>query len=195
MYQVRNFNNCRNVTNDPSHNVDASEDFYHTVVETYILNAAIDMFMMKSLYDTPVDPNIFSGIENANLRDKREAILQASRKVVAQYVDISFTERKKDSEADGVYSYTCEVISLGLLLLEFNDGIHEGNGDRILRCWKLFFPIFKASKRKNNAIEAFELLCQYNFLFYARNGSNGAGLLISEEDVVIIYHVIYIWSI
>ena len=145
MYQLRNLINRRNVTNDPSYNVDPSEDFFLTVVEAYIVNAAMDLFQMKTISDDPVYHNIFSNIANATSNDKQEALLQACNKVVTQYVDISF--RRKESESDGVYSYTCEIISLGLLLLEFNDGIHEGDGDQILQCWKLFFPINKATKR------------------------------------------------
>ena len=68
----------------------------------------------------------------------------------------------------GVYAYTCEVISLGLLLKEFNDAIREGDGRRIHRCWKFFLPIIKACDRKNYALEAFKLLCQYHFWFTER---------------------------
>ena len=42
MYQLRNLINRQNDTNDPSHNVDASEDFFLTIVEAYILNAVSD---------------------------------------------------------------------------------------------------------------------------------------------------------
>lgn len=42
--------------------------------------------------------------------------------------------------ADSVYAYACETLTLGLLLLEFNDGIREGDGNRVLAeqlkwCW------------------------------------------------------------
>ena len=166
MYHLRNLINRRNVTSDPSHNVDPSEDFFITIVEAYILNAAMDLYQMKSLSDDPVDPSLFSNIDY-NKSEKREALLKASEKVISKFVDISL-ETKIQRTSDGIYSYTCEVISLGLLLLEFNDAVHEGDGERILRCWKFFFPIFKASKRKNYAIEAFNLLYQYYFLFTPR---------------------------
>ncbi len=39
-----------------------------------------------------------------------------------------------DTAPDGVFDYACAVLNDGLLLLEFRDAIHEGDGDRILRC-------------------------------------------------------------
>ena len=37
---------------------------------------------------------------------------------------------------DGVYTYASALLNDGLLLLEFKDAIREGDGLRILRCWK-----------------------------------------------------------
>lgn len=37
---------------------------------------------------------------------------------------------------DGILDYACAVLSDGLLMLEFRDAIHQGNGERIIRCWK-----------------------------------------------------------
>ena len=59
--------------------------------------------------------------------------------------------------------YAKEVFSLGMLYMEFHDAIKEGDGLRVLRCWKYLLLIFKASQRKNYSIEAFNFLCQYFF--------------------------------
>ncbi len=61
--------------------------------------------------------------------------------------------------------YAREVLSLGVLLMEFNNAIREGDGLRILRCWRFFLPLFKAADRTNYSIEAITLLSQYEFLF------------------------------
>jgi len=58
-------------------------------------------------------------------------------------------------------------MSLGLFLMEFTDAIREGDGERILRCWKFFMLIFRAANRKNYAIKAFKMLAQHNFFFQA----------------------------
>ena len=57
--------------------------------------------------------------------------------------------------------YGKEVLSLGLLYMEYHNAIKEGDGLRVLLCWKYLLMIFKASQRKNYSIEAFNLLCQY----------------------------------
>ena len=50
----------------------------------------------------------------------------------------------------------------------FKDAIREGDGNRVLLVWKFLFLIFKASKRKNYAIEAFTLLAQYYLILPPR---------------------------
>lgn len=55
------------------------------------------------------------------------------------------------------------MLSLGLLYIEFTDAVKEGDDERILRVWKYLLLLFKASKHKNYAIEAFSLLQQYHF--------------------------------
>jgi hypothetical protein len=76
----------------------------------------------------------------------------------------SLSDRSQTSQAvrqatpDGVFNYTSAVLSDGLLLLEFRDAIHEGDGQRILRCWKFMLLYFFSSGHKKYALEAFNLL-------------------------------------
>lgn len=69
---------------------------------------------------------------------------------------------------DLISAYSRNLLSLGMLFLEFNDGIREGDGERIIRCWRYFLPLFKLDKRTNYLIEAFILLAQNEFLFTDR---------------------------
>lgn len=64
-----------------------------------------------------------------------------------------------------MYSYSCKVLSLGLLFLEFKYAIRHGDGDCdfIVVVWKYFLLLFKASKRSNYSIEAFTL-SQYHLI-------------------------------
>ncbi len=64
-----------------------------------------------------------------------------------------------------VRAYAKELTSLGLLLMEFIDGVREGDGERILRCWRYFLPM---SGRTNYSIEAFNLLFKYEYCFTPR---------------------------
>jgi L1 cell adhesion molecule like protein len=59
---------------------------------------------------------------------------------------------------DGVFNYASAILNDGLLLLEFCDAIHEGDGDRIMRCWKFMLLYFFASRHSKYALEAFHLL-------------------------------------
>ena len=65
------------------------------------------------------------------------------------------------ASSDSIMEYGKEVFSLGMLYMEFHDAIKEGDGHRVLRCWKYLLLIFKASQRKNYSIEAFNFLCEY----------------------------------
>ena len=79
---------------------------------------------------------------------------------------------EKDRRPDGkgselhisAYDYACETLTLGLLTFDFKDAVREGDGDRMLSIWKYPFLLFKATGKKNYAIESFTLLAQYNIL-------------------------------
>ena len=66
-------------------------------------------------------------------------------------------------EQDKIYDYTTKLVSLGVLYMEFCDAIREGDGERVLRCWKFLLPIFKNAGRKNYSLEGLYFLYQYKF--------------------------------
>ena len=155
-----NLINGRNVVKEPTDNVAASEDFIQLVVEAHILAAAMTVFNMKTLDDLPSHEmfNISSEADNLRCRD---VLLQATSLLVDMFMDITFvqgdearkrTKRKgrKSStntpDQDRVQAYASEVLSLGLLLMEFNDGVREGDGNRIIRCWHYTLLLFKANR-------------------------------------------------
>lgn len=55
---------------------------------------------------------------------------------------------------DGILNYASAVLDDGLLLFEFKDAIREGDGDRVLRCWKILLLYFHAAGHKNYFKEA-----------------------------------------
>lgn len=89
--------------------------------------------------------------------------MDVATKIVDDNVDLStsFYSDTEDVTTDGVHTYACEILSLGLLYLEFRDAIKEGDGDRVMRVWKYLLLLFKASKRTNYSIEALTLLSLY----------------------------------
>ena len=64
---------------------------------------------------------------------------------------------------DLVYSYCKEVITLGLLWMNYYDGIKEGDGIRIMRIWKYLMLIFQQTNHRNYAKETALLLINYHF--------------------------------
>jgi hypothetical protein len=53
--------------------------------------------------------------------------------------------RDVEDQPDGVFYSAQEVLTYCLLYAKFEDAIKEGDGPRVVRCWKFFLPIFKAS--------------------------------------------------
>lgn len=57
--------------------------------------------------------------------------------------------------------YAKQTLTLGMIYLEFKDGIKERDGTRVLHCWKHFLPYFHATDHTNYYIEAFKFLALY----------------------------------
>ena len=168
LYQLRNLIDRRNVKKTPKSDVNASEDFLQVVVIGYILGAVMCYLGMSSFDDKPAQSIVPHEIWMED-RARRETLLcDIAEHIVDTYVDLS-TEFKDTSaptpaSAGTVWEYSRETISLGLLFLEFKDAVKEGDGGRVLLEWKYFMLLFKASGRKNYAIEALTLLSQHMIL-------------------------------
>ena len=170
LYQLRNLINRRNVVQDPSKSMNACEDFFTSVVvETHILAAAMSQFKMSSLQDEPEGILFSDDCCKLELKQRKNIALLEVGNIIDEYVDVSFgQDGKKAEDVDHVFSYAHEVLTLGLLYLEFVDAIRNGDGSRILRCWKFFLLYFKSSNHVNYSIEAFILLVQEKYLFSPR---------------------------
>ena len=73
--------------------------------------------------------------------------------------------KKRQSQLeDGVYNYACRVLGMNLLARNFHDASREGDGERLIRCWKFLLLHFKVDGRIKYSVEAFHLLAQVNAL-------------------------------
>lgn len=168
----------RNVTKSPKKNVNAAEDFLENVIVGYILAAVMHYLGMSSLDGMPLSSIVSHELWMEDDAVRADILASISRHIVNEYVDLA-TEFKApepaaaeqdprpsrpstESSAGSVREHTREVMSLGLLYLDFKDAVREGDGDRDLLGWKYLFLLFKASGRKNYAIEALTLLTQYH---------------------------------
>ncbi len=66
--------------------------------------------------------------------------------------------------SDGVYNYSRVLCHLAAIVLEFTDAWSEGDGPRILRCWKVMMLHFYANRNTKYALEALRLQCDLAYL-------------------------------
>ena len=149
MYQLRNLINRGNVVKKVKSDMNACEDFFELIVTGHVIACAMQLLQMSSVDAVP-SSNVIHSPEEAWMRDdieRKSILIDVASLIVDQNVDLSSTSADSSSEesvhlpADSVYAYSCETLSLGLLFLEFKDGIREGDGDRVLRVWKYSYNI------------------------------------------------------
>ena len=142
------------------------------MTEAHIIAAVMTVFRMKSIDDEPPLSELFpKGCKSLDPEQRRSVMMLAITQVVNAFVDVSYGsdgEAHKEHSDDLVLSYACESLTLGLFLMEFIDAIREGDGLRIVRCWRYFLLLFKTTGRTNYSVEAFTLLAQLHFIFTPR---------------------------
>ena len=144
------------------------------------------LFGMSSLEDKPIVQFFPEGSSELNAQQRHQLLMLALRELTKKFVDLrrhhlqgSKTSKGQakqrsqvtQSSSPTIWScdaYTHEVMSRGLLLMEFNDAIWEGDGTRILCWWRYFLLLFKASAHTNYSVEAFMLLAQYEYMLSPR---------------------------
>ena len=128
------------------------------VVEAYIVTAAMHALGMETMSDVPSTQFVPSGESTWMLIDmERKKILHTILDVIVElFVPVSYISVAVptiDVDGDQVKSYVKQILTLGCLFMEFRDAIREGDGGRVLRCYRYLLPIFQNSGRKNYAIE------------------------------------------
>ena len=170
LYQLRNLIHRRNVKPNPKVDVNSSEDFVEVITIGHVLSAVMSHLKISSFDEVPAEqvlsPNLW--MEDDSVR--KQVLNDNASSVVNKYVHLStiFKESESDKSISKVstsaYDYACEALTLGLLIFDFKDAIREGDGGRVLSVWKYLFLLFKATGKRNYAMEAFTLLTQCYFL-------------------------------
>ena len=136
-------------------------------MDAHIVLAAMNIFGMLNIEDKPsTNLHIFQqGKEKPNT-----LVSFIKDNLIEKFVDMTWpcTSESDPSQQDYIRNYASEVITLGLFYKEYNDAIREGDGERILRCWRYLLLIFKASDKRKYSVEAIHLLAQHHFLFSKR---------------------------
>ena len=135
--------------------MNATLDFLETIIKGHWV---ADACGIDSLDSTIIMP---PGLLKAAPDVQRGFVEQIARKVVDRMtlVDSAYEECGLNT-ADAVYNYARVLCHFGSLCLEFRDAWAEGDGDRAIRCWKMFLPHFKSAGRHKYAVEALRLLFQ-----------------------------------
>ena len=151
MYQLRNLVHRTNVPKDPEKNMDSAEDFMLLMLHTHVVAAAkviLDLQPVETVQDLAKMIIVnFVRLPNVDINHGAGGSVAGS----------------SSANADGVYVYATELLSLGLVWHGFHDGIREGDGHRILRYWKILLIIFKCTNHRNYAKEALNLLVQWHY--------------------------------
>ena len=169
LYQLRNLINRKNVVSDPKKDMNACEDFFQLITNAHILAAAMQKFDMRDLTDRP-SSELFPTDQELTRKERSAVLDSAARMIISNFVDISFPKQRKNApkNADHILEYAKETLTMGLIFLEFKDAVREGDGDRVLRCWKFLFLFFRASGHTKYTLEALTLLSHYYFLLPPR---------------------------
>ena len=147
LYQIRNLLHRTAVPIDPGKNMKAAEDFLLLVLHAHIVAAAKGLLHSESFSGSSPSP------------------LDVARAIVDTHLLLPTSSQHLSSDAstDGVTLYARELITLSLLWHCFHDATKEADGERILLCWKIMYPPFRATRHRNYAKESILLLLQSNY--------------------------------
>ena len=159
LYQLRNRINRRNVTKDPTKNFNACDDFLIDVIEAHVISAFTELC-------SDFDPNTEWMQSDA---ERKQRLLELSQGIVEKLFDFSYNGSRRTASGDNVQEYAIQLLSQGLFYLELSDCIREGDGERILRCWRYLLPIFFSSGRTNYANEALNMIFQHDYALSPRH--------------------------
>jgi L1 cell adhesion molecule like protein len=141
--QLKNLLERTNVKKDPSSNFNSCEDFFITIIKGLVV---MDVCEMNSTDDCP-SPHVIPEDTWLFPDSERKALLYSLvNKVLSKFVNFSYNNPKITSN-DLVVEYSYKLLSTGLFYLEFRDGIREGDGECVIRCWKYLLPIFYNANR------------------------------------------------
>ena len=133
-------------------------DFLETVVKGHWLACACNILDVESLECRLMIPQCKSDDE------KKAYVESIAQKIVddMSIVESSFFDCSPDDTDDKVYNYARVLCHYGSLIMELQDAWREGDGERVMRCWKMALPHFQAANRTKYSLEALRIQFQVN---------------------------------
>ena len=105
-------------------------------------------FGKKSIADHPSKLLFPEGSTNLNLSERKAVMMTANDEMIKKCVEYGQETAAPSPQDDHIQAYACNVTSSGLLI-KLNDATREGDGNKILSCWKYFLLHFKLANRTN----------------------------------------------
>ena len=169
LYHMRNRLNRTNVPSEVKKDFNACEDFLQTVTSGSIVAATLSVLGMNSVSDAPDNTFVPEDMWMESKEERKECFEQICIEVYDRFISLSLgTPNYAVSNNDSISSYAIQLLRIGCLCMEFADAIREGDGERVLRCWRYFVPVFRASHSFNYACESLYFLHQHSFALSPR---------------------------
>ena len=156
----RNKLNRKTLSNDPKKQVDATIDFVYTVVKGHWIACACEILGITDVDGTISYPR---ELLKDDLDKKREFVEGIATQVVDRLtlVDSAFlAPGEMVDSGDTCYNYARVMCHFGSLVMEFRDAWAEGDGERVIRCWRLFLPHFQVAGHTKYSLAAFNVQLQ-----------------------------------
>ena len=101
--------------------------------------------------------------------ERQECLKGLCRQVYDTFINFKFNATATSKAGpDNVFNYSVQLLRLGCFYMEIRDAIKEGDGDRVLRCWRYMIPMFAASGNYKYACEAANLVLQHSYTLSPR---------------------------
>ena len=145
----------------PKKDMNACTDALFTVLKGHYVACACSLLEITSPSDTPQN---FPTLKSKE--DKLKCVAELSRQVVNQcsIIGEALLQQPIVQPNDAAYAYARVFCHFASLSLEFKDAWSEGDGERILCCWRVFLLHFRSSGQTKYAWEALRMQFQMSTL-------------------------------
>lgn len=126
----------------------ACQDALLTVFKGHILAAACIELGIEGPNDD------INGVE-INQTLLKDVTLKVAKRL--SVISEAFLNESVSDTGDGVHNYARVLCHFAALVYLFIDAWKEGDGERVIRCWKMFMVHFHAEKKTKYALEALRL--------------------------------------
>ena len=151
--------------NAPKKDFHACFDALMTVFKGHVVASACKVLEIDQPDD---DIPLAKSLSKQSVEDQRAFLFSIATQVAKKCSIISDAivkpGQKLTETKDGIYNYARVLCHHASLVVEFSNGRSNGDGPRMMRCWRIFLLHFHANKRYKYALEALRIQFQLKIL-------------------------------